>query len=68
MAPGRPSRRPSLTPGKSPCHATWRAMLTCGTSPSCDPNHLDLSEGAFKGLTGGHLDPPGEFNIQWHLN
>ena len=26
---------------------------------------LDLSEGAFKALTGGNLDPPGEFNICW---
>ena len=31
-------------------------------------SHLDLSEGAFKGLTGGHLDPPGQFNIVWHFN
>ncbi|WPG99978.1 Hypothetical protein R9X50_00280200 [Acrodontium crateriforme] len=38
------------------------------TCPECDPNHLDLSEGAFKALTGGQLDPPGEFNIRWHLN
>ena len=26
---------------------------------------LDLSEGAFEALTGGSLDPPGEFNIAW---
>lgn len=37
------------------------------TCPSCDPNHLDLSTGAFKALTGGQLDPPGEFNIQVSL-
>ncbi|CAD6572050.1 MAG: hypothetical protein ASARMPRED_005017 [Alectoria sarmentosa] len=37
------------------------------TCPSCDENHLDLSEGAFKALTGGNLDPPGEFNICWHF-
>lgn len=27
----------------------------------------DLSEGAFKGLTNGNLDPPGTFNIVWHF-
>lgn len=37
------------------------------TCPSCDENHLDLSEGAFQALTGGNLDPPGEFNICWHF-
>ncbi|KAI8624328.1 RlpA-like double-psi beta-barrel-protein domain-containing protein-containing protein [Xylariaceae sp. FL1651] len=37
------------------------------TCPGCDENHLDLSTGAFKALTGGHLDPPGEFNIVWHF-
>jgi expansin (peptidoglycan-binding protein) len=38
------------------------------TCPECEPDHLDLSTGAFKKLTGGQLDPPGQFNIQWHLN
>ena len=26
---------------------------------------VDLSHGAFQALTGGNLDPPGEFNINW---
>ncbi|PIA89365.1 hypothetical protein CB0940_07412 [Cercospora beticola] len=38
------------------------------TCPTCNKDHLDLSTGAFKALTGGQLDPPGQFNIQWHLN
>ena len=25
----------------------------------------DLSHGAFTALTGGHLDPPGQFDISW---
>ncbi|KAI3323418.1 RlpA-like double-psi beta-barrel-protein domain-containing protein-containing protein [Xylariaceae sp. AK1471] len=37
------------------------------TCPGCNENHLDLSTGAFSSLTGGHLDPPGEFNIRWHF-
>ncbi|KJX97088.1 putative non-catalytic module family expansin protein [Zymoseptoria brevis] len=44
---------------------TAKVVDTC---PGCDADHLDLSVGAFKGLTGGALDPPGKFNIQWHLN
>ncbi|USW56796.1 Putative RlpA-like domain superfamily protein [Septoria linicola] len=44
---------------------TAKVVDTC---PSCDPDHLDLSTGAFKALTGGDLDPPGQINIQWHLN
>lgn len=38
------------------------------TCPDCDDSHLDLSTGAFMALTGGQLDPPGEFNIQWNFN
>ncbi len=26
---------------------------------------IDLSHGAFQALTGGNLDPPGQFNIDW---
>ncbi|KAL8857202.1 MAG: hypothetical protein Q9178_006257 [Gyalolechia marmorata] len=37
------------------------------TCPGCDENHLDLSHGAFMALTGGALDPPGQFNIEWHF-
>jgi hypothetical protein len=32
----------------------------------CDANHLDLSVGAFKALTGG-LDPPGAIQIEWFI-
>ena len=28
---------------------------------------IDLSVGAFKALTGGNLDPPGTFNIDWSV-
>lgn len=38
------------------------------TCPGCDENHLDLSTGAFEALTGGQLDPPGQFSIEWSLN
>jgi hypothetical protein len=31
----------------------------------CDTSHLDLSEGAFKDLTGGLVDPPRLINIYW---
>ncbi|CZT22340.1 uncharacterized protein RCC_08209 [Ramularia collo-cygni] len=41
-----------------------RVVDTC---PECDPNHLDLSTGAFKALAG-ELQPLGQFNIEWHLN
>lgn len=27
---------------------------------------LDLSQGAFKALTGGKMDPPGQFIIEWY--
>ncbi|KAL8899532.1 MAG: hypothetical protein Q9207_006158 [Kuettlingeria erythrocarpa] len=37
------------------------------TCPGCDSNHLDLSHGAFQALTGGALDPPGQFEIEWHF-
>jgi hypothetical protein len=37
---------------------------TC-PADECDPEHLDLSTGAFMALTGGMLDPPGKINIQW---
>ncbi|MCJ1329164.1 hypothetical protein MMC10_005842 [Thelotrema lepadinum] len=43
-------------------------VTVADTCPGCDENHLDLSTGAFKALTGGNLDPPGEFNIVWHFN
>lgn len=29
---------------------------------------IDLSHGAFQALTGGALDPPGQFNIEWHVD
>ncbi|KAL6717261.1 hypothetical protein ACLMJK_005176 [Lecanora helva] len=35
------------------------------TCPGCGENDLDLSHGAFQALTGGNLDPPGEFSITW---
>ncbi|KAI4117135.1 MAG: hypothetical protein LQ338_007603 [Usnochroma carphineum] len=38
------------------------------TCPGCDSNHLDLSHGAFQALTGGNLDPPGQFNIEWFVS
>ncbi|KAK0507659.1 hypothetical protein JMJ35_009548 [Cladonia borealis] len=37
------------------------------TCPSCTETHLDLSQGAFKALTGGNLDPPGQIDISWHF-
>ncbi|KAI4146037.1 MAG: hypothetical protein LQ340_006065 [Diploschistes diacapsis] len=43
-------------------------VTVADTCEGCDENHIDLSVGAFEGLTGGNLDPPGEFNIVWHFN
>lgn len=37
------------------------------TCPGCASDDLDLSHGAFQALTGGNLDPPGQFNIEWHF-
>ncbi|PSN59097.1 hypothetical protein BS50DRAFT_626886 [Corynespora cassiicola Philippines] len=37
------------------------------TCMGCGQNHLDLSIGAFTQLSGGSLDPPGAFNIDWHF-
>ncbi|KAF2834717.1 hypothetical protein M501DRAFT_989482 [Patellaria atrata CBS 101060] len=31
----------------------------------CDANYIDLSVGAFRALTGGNLDPPGTFQVEW---
>ena len=47
---------------------TTITVTVADTCPGCDENHLDLSEGAFEALTGGNLDPPGEFDIVWHFN
>ncbi|KAN0098763.1 RlpA-like double-psi beta-barrel-containing domain containing protein [Hyaloscypha variabilis] len=33
----------------------------------CRPEHLDLSVGAFKALTGGVLDPPGAIGIEFEV-
>lgn len=70
--------RRELLPNDIDVLAYLRAMLvlTVGsitakvvdTCPSCDKDHLDLSTGAFKALTGGQLDPPGQFNIQVRVN
>ena len=40
-------------------------VTVADTCPGCDKNHLDLSYGAFKQLTGGKLDPPGRIDISW---
>ncbi|KAL8948447.1 MAG: hypothetical protein Q9222_005367 [Ikaeria aurantiellina] len=37
------------------------------TCPGCGADDLDLSHGAFQALTGGALDPPGTFSIEWHF-
>ncbi|KAI9694535.1 MAG: hypothetical protein M1822_000151 [Bathelium mastoideum] len=42
-------------------------VTVADTCESCDETHLDLSTGAFESLTDGNLDPPGEFNINWHF-
>ncbi|MCJ1271477.1 hypothetical protein MMC22_011378, partial [Lobaria immixta] len=42
-------------------------VTVADTCPGCDSNHLDLSHGAFQALTGGNLDPPGQFNIKWNF-
>lgn len=39
--------------------------IVADTCPGCDENHLDPSRGVFQALTGGNLDPPGQFNICW---
>lgn len=51
----------------NPGQGTVVIATVADTCPSCDENHLDLSEGAFEALTGGNLDPPGEFNICWNF-
>ncbi|MCJ1462894.1 hypothetical protein MMC07_001498 [Pseudocyphellaria aurata] len=42
-------------------------VTVADTCPGCTENHLDLSHGAFQALTGGNLDPPGTFNIDWNF-
>ncbi|KAL9613559.1 MAG: hypothetical protein Q9167_001892 [Letrouitia subvulpina] len=50
-------------PGKGK-KVTAKVADTC---PGCQGDHIDLSQGAFKALTGGKLDPPGVIQVNWHF-